>query len=156
MKARSIEGIDPGVALSEAAAGVLGTRLAELRSFMPAARDPARVSRLHDMRIAAKRVRYVLELIGEAAIGPAAERLTALVRELQEVLGDVHDCDELLPRLRAVDAEGVDVLIAHVELRRAERFARFRVVWHDVDEEVATSCSHCLAVEPIASVPGRR
>jgi hypothetical protein len=60
------------------------------------------------MRIAAKRVRYVLELTG-FCFGPSADRARRSSRKLQDLLGAIHDCDVMLPRV----AE-------HVEQLRAE------------------------------------
>jgi hypothetical protein len=50
------------------------------------------------MRIAAKRLRYVLEMTG-FCIGAPAETARRRARELQDVLGDLHDCDVMLPRV---------------------------------------------------------
>jgi hypothetical protein len=71
-----------------------------VRSFAPAALQPERSRDQHDMRIAAKRLRYVLELTGFCFDEPArtAQRQA---RELQEVLGEIHDCDVMLPRIEA-------------------------------------------------------
>ncbi|HVW17593.1 MAG TPA: CHAD domain-containing protein [Solirubrobacteraceae bacterium] len=150
MRARSVVGLAPDESLAVNVERILAVRVAELRSFMPAARDPERVRELHDMRIAAKRLRYLLELVGREVLGDRATRAIALLKELQDVLGDVHDCDVLAPRLAQFEGEGVDVLAEHLRLRRAERFARFRVLWPEV-EQAATSCSHGPGGERIAS-----
>jgi len=150
VKARKVKGLDPRAPLEGNVRRILAVRVAELRAFMPRARDSAEVEALHDMRIAAKRLRYVLELTGEPVLGDDAERVAALVKELQDVLGEIHDCDELLPRLEALGGEGLEIMAEHVRLRRAERFARFRVLWPDV-EEAATSCSHGAGGERLAS-----
>jgi hypothetical protein len=86
-------------------------RLDELVSFGEDSRDPEKVTELHDMRIAAKRLRYVLE-IHEPLFGFAAGRAARTVRDLQELLGEIHDCDELMPmirrRIRALRREDVE------------------------------------------------
>ena len=61
MKARKVKKLDPDGTLTGNAARIVEVRLRELRSFAPRALDPAEVDALHDMRIAAKRLRYVLE-----------------------------------------------------------------------------------------------
>ena len=110
MKARKVKGLDPDGPLGANLARIIRIRLDELHSFDPAIRDPAAVEELHDMRIAAKRLRYILEM-SEPVFGVAARRSAKEARRLQDLLGEIHDCDELLPwtrrhakRLRAEDA----------------------------------------------------
>src|SRR5215217_953700 len=98
MKARKVKGLDPAAPLFDNAQRIVRVRLDELCDFMPAAAED--VEALHDMRIAAKRLRYVLE-ITHPCFGPYAEAAIKPVKQLQEVLGDVHDCDEQLPEVRA-------------------------------------------------------
>jgi len=96
VKARPVVGIRPGGKLGENARRVVATRLDEMLSFDPAIRDPANVTELHDLRIAAKRVRYVLEVLGPA-LGGEAKALEQQARALQDILGEIHDCDVLVP-----------------------------------------------------------
>jgi len=100
VKAKKVKGLDPEGPLAENALKIIRTRLGELRSFAGAVRDPAKVRELHDMRIAAKRLRYVLEMTAPA-LGPAAERGAKQAKKVQDVLGEVHDCDEFAPRVEA-------------------------------------------------------
>ena len=113
MKARRVKGLDPDGALADNAERIVRVRLDELCGFMPAAADPQEVVALHDMRIAAKRLRYILEVTGPC-FGAYAKAATKLVRDLQDLLGEIHDCDEGIPRvlghiarLRAEDAAAV-------------------------------------------------
>ena len=64
VKARRVKGLDPDGPLADNAERIVRVRLDELCSFMPTAADPDEVVALHDMRIAAKRLRYVLEVTG--------------------------------------------------------------------------------------------
>ena len=73
MKARAVPGLDPDGTLADNAERIVRVRLDELCSFMPRAADPAEVDALHDMRIAAKRLRYILELTAPC-FGPYAEK----------------------------------------------------------------------------------
>ena len=66
MKAKQVKGLDPAGPLADNARRIVTTRLAELRSFDPHG-DPVE---LHNMRIAAKRLRYVCELTGPALDAP--------------------------------------------------------------------------------------
>ena len=104
MRARRVKGLDPGASLADNAERIVRTRLDELYSFTPKALNPKRVKALHDMRIAAKRLRYVLE-ITSFCFGPYASTATKRAKELQDLLGEIHDCDELLPRVQAVQRE---------------------------------------------------
>jgi CHAD domain-containing protein len=98
MKARKVKKLDPGAPLRENAARTIRTRLDELRSFADDALEPTASVAQHDMRIAAKRLRYVLE-VTEACFATEAKAARKAAKELQTVLGDIHDCDVMLPRL---------------------------------------------------------
>ena len=75
LKARTVTGLDPDGALADNAERIVLVRLDELCAFMPRAADPAEVVALHDMRIAAKRLRYILEVTAPC-FGPYAEKAT--------------------------------------------------------------------------------
>jgi hypothetical protein len=98
MKARRVRKLDPQRSLTENAARIIRVRLGELRSFAPQALDPTEEVAQHDMRIAAKRLRYVLEVTG-FCFGPVAERARKRAALMQDILGEIHDCDVMLPRV---------------------------------------------------------
>ena len=113
MKARRVKKLDPTGPLSENAARIVRVRLDEMRSFTPKALKPGATRKQHDMRIAAKRLRYALEVTG-FCFGRSADVARRRARDLQEILGELHDCDVMLPRverhlaaLRDADAESV-------------------------------------------------
>lgn len=99
MKAKRIKAISPAAPLSEGAARIIDVRLRELTKLAPKALRPGAGKKQHDMRIAAKRLRYVLEATG-FCFGRPAEAAKRRAKELQEVLGEIHDVDVMLPRLR--------------------------------------------------------
>ena len=105
MRARTIKGLDPDATLADNLERMVATRLDELWSFVPKALDPARMKALHDMRIAAKRLRYILEVGAEPCFGPYATTAIKRTRDLQDLLGELHDCDVQLPRVRALQDE---------------------------------------------------
>ena len=104
MKARRVKKLDPRGPLRENAARILRVRTRELRSFAPAALHSDSSAEQHDMRIAAKRLRYVLETTEFCFGRPAADARRA-AKELQDVLGELHDCDVMAPRIAAHAAE---------------------------------------------------
>jgi hypothetical protein len=113
VKPRRVKKLEPRGPLAENAARIVRVRLDELRSFAPKALKPGRVKKQHDMRIAAKRLRYVLEAT-EFCFGRPGEVARRRARDLQEILGELHDCDVMLPRaerhlaqLRDADAAAV-------------------------------------------------
>jgi CHAD domain len=105
MKARRVKGLDPDGTLADNLQRIVATRLDELCSFVPRALDPARMKALHDMRIAAKRLRYILEVGAEPCFGPYAQTAIKRAKDLQDLLGELHDCDVQLPRVRALQEE---------------------------------------------------
>jgi hypothetical protein len=98
VKARKVKGLDADGPLRDNVMRIVGVRADEVRSFAPAVLDPRNVEALHDMRIASKRLRYVLEL-AEPAFGDAAARGAKRAKKLQDLLGEIHDCDESIPRV---------------------------------------------------------
>lgn len=105
MKARRVKGVDPHGAMADGLEKIVRVRVDELFALAAAARDPAEVRAAHDLRIAAKRLRYVLEIAAEPCFGPYAKAAIKRCRELQDLLGELHDCDVALPRVRALQAE---------------------------------------------------
>ena len=142
MKAAAVNKLDPRAPLIDNAARILRVRLAELRSFIPEALDRANETQQHDLRIAAKRLRYVLELT-EFCFGAEAERARRRAREIQDVLGDLHDCDVMTPRIaehaeRVGDPDlhsGLSVLAERVRVRRELLFDRFVELWGELEAE---------------------
>ena len=138
MKARKVKNLDPEGPLAENAARIVRVRTDELRSFAPKALDPENSADQHDMRIAAKRLRYVLEAT-ELCFGKPAATARRSARDLQSLLGELHDCDVMLPRverhlaeLREQDGEqdgGLETLIVSLEARRRLLFEGFTELW---------------------------
>jgi len=125
VKARQVGGLDPAAPLRPNAARLVRARLDELRSFAPVALQPPASKTQHDMRIAAKRLRYVLEIVGPC-FGPEADAARDAARRLQGVLGEIHDCDVMLPR-----AWGIESLRERLRERRERLFREFVDFWRD-------------------------
>ena len=113
MKARKVKKLDPDGAFRANAEKMALVRIDEVWSFGKKALDPEEVEALHAMRIAAKRLRYLLEMT-EPCFGTPAKEGAKVARELQDLLGEIHDCDVMGPRVTAhVDRlREEDVLVA--------------------------------------------
>lgn len=123
MKARAVEGLGPAGPLRPNVARIVATRLDELRGFSEAALAPGASETQHDMRIAAKRLRYVLELFGPC-LGEEAEEARAAAKRLQSALGELHDCDLMLGEI-----EGIASVEAVLRERRERLFHEFVELW---------------------------
>jgi CHAD domain-containing protein len=123
VKARRVEGLDLAAPLRPNAARIVQTRLDELRFLAELALDPDAKESQHDARIAAKRLRYVLEIVAPC-VGEPAEPARRAAKELQSVLGDLHDCDLMLPRV-----EHVPSLARALRERRERCFRSFVERW---------------------------
>ncbi len=100
MRARTVKHLQPKGGLADNLARIVAVRVDEVYGFAPKAIKPGKVTAQHNMRIAIKRLRYVLEL-GDGCFGPYARTAIGRTRELQDALGEIHDCDIALPRVRA-------------------------------------------------------
>jgi CHAD domain-containing protein len=143
VKPRRVKGLKAHMRLDAAAERIVAARLDELCAYMPRAADPEQVELLHDMRIAAKRLRYVLDLT-HFCFGPYARKAAKRSKRLQELLGEIHDCDVMLPRVTALRAEiaaddpamaGLIAIEERLRARREARFADFLALWSKLSRE---------------------
>jgi CHAD domain-containing protein len=140
-KAREIEGFAEAESFADAAALAVETRTDELFSFSEGVLDTSDIERVHDMRVASRRLRAALEIF--APCFPAREHRQVLkaVKDLADALGERRDRDvhiaelerisgslatedragigELIRALR-YEQEGANVVLAEA-LERAER-----------------------------------
>ncbi|MCR4411557.1 MAG: CHAD domain-containing protein, partial [Thermoguttaceae bacterium] len=80
-------------------------RFQELWSHRECLADPSDFQRHHAMRIAAKRLRYTMEIY-RAAYGSRLEGVLDVMKQIQAYLGDLHDCDVWTAELgKALDKE---------------------------------------------------
>lgn len=128
----------------EAGREIICARLTKLSEKGVALYQPHKVQQLHRLRIAAKRLRYALELL--APCWPAHLSETAKeVARLQKALGELHDCDVWLADLGArlerlhmcaVDAPTADEqraacwLMQHFAQARARHYHDALACWH--------------------------
>jgi CHAD domain-containing protein len=125
VKARRVEGLDPRAPLRPSAASIAEARLGELRGFADEALAPESGPAQHDMRIAAKRVRYVLEIFAPC-LGEEADAARRDAKRLQSVLGDLHDCDLMLSKV-----EHIPSATTLLRKRREHLFQEFVEIWDE-------------------------
>ena len=108
-KGHKITGVMPQGSYRENARIILPQKVEEVYTWEPFIRDAARREELHNMRISIKRLRYTMELFRAAYRSPKTPAKAAattndkrfneflgVIVDLQEILGDVHDCDVVL------------------------------------------------------------
>jgi CHAD domain-containing protein/CYTH domain-containing protein len=121
--------------MAQATAGLVTAAGRALRDRLSQVRTVADQVIAHEARIEAKRLRYLLEPI--AALVDAAPVVIARLKELQDLIGNMHDATILTDELVG-DAESTDPadpvrpgLVALVTQLRARETAAF----HELDEE---------------------
>ena len=117
-------------------------RLFSFLSYEPWVLHPEAVAEHHATRIAAKKLRYTMEIYG-SVYRNNLEKPIARIKKMQEILGDIHDCDvwidqitSLLLRERALlrsgtgtkrpDTTTLSSLRALLHDRETERWRRYR------------------------------
>jgi len=96
----------PSLAIDEGrvagyAADRLDQRLAEFQALVAQSHPTTDPAELHQLRIAAKRVRYLLEIVSEMGYGDVSRAL-AWLRTLQDRIGDWHDLEALEEEIIAI------------------------------------------------------
>lgn len=98
-KAKAITYLDAQAPVATNARLIATQRLAELYQWEQGVDDPAHVRELHDMRIAAKRLRYTFEVF-EEVLPAAGKAIVEELTRLQDELGDLHDSDVMIALLQ--------------------------------------------------------
>ena len=100
--ARDIPGITPAATFREAAASAVEVRAEEVFSFRDRALDTGDIEGVHDMRVATRRLRAVMEIF--AVCFPKQQHRRALreVKALADALGERRDPDVMIDGLEKV------------------------------------------------------
>ena len=160
-KARKLTGVEPLRSYGKNARTILPQKVEEVWTWEPFIRDVVRREELHNMRISIKRLRYTMELFQvvyqngwqRSGVGSQKETLVAkerdftgenryvefleIIIDLQEILGDVHDCDVVLDVLTGYvhrtqeknSAPGITTLIVRTEETRKADYETFLRKW---------------------------
>jgi hypothetical protein len=98
-KAKPLTGFDPHVPTVQNAHTIIRTRLDEMYDWASDIDEPYEVHGLHNLRIAAKRLRYTLEIF-EDLLPPTAQSIEDELAQIQDELGALHDTDVMIALLR--------------------------------------------------------
>ena len=91
-KAWKVRGIHPQLSYGWNAQVILAVKIQEVYSWAESIRNPDKVKELHNLRISIKRLRYSMEFFG-INYGEEFQDFLKVLADLQEQLGDIHDCD---------------------------------------------------------------
>jgi CHAD domain-containing protein len=98
------DGATSQISFVDMARTIVRDRLKDLEKLSSSFYRPTEPTQLHEMRIAAKRLRYSIELF-EACWGSRIARFAKQTAHLQAALGTVHDCDVWIESFRKEAAE---------------------------------------------------
>lgn len=120
-KAKPVTGLDPQAKTSTNARIIIRTRLEEMYNWSEYVDDPFEVKALHDLRIAAKRLRYTLELF-EDVLPEASKSAVKELEQIQDELGALHDSDVIIALLRLCLGSQDSGTVYEQALSRAQNF----------------------------------
>lgn len=98
-KAKSLTMLNPQAPASQNARRIARIRLDEMYSYATNVDAPYEVHGLHNLRIAAKRLRYTLEIFADV-LPPACQSIAGELSQVQDELGALHDRDVMIALLR--------------------------------------------------------
>jgi CHAD domain-containing protein len=121
-----VEGLEPGDRFDVAAGKVVAVRAAELFEHSGGVLDVSDIERVHDMRVASRRLRAVLEIFAPAFDPDEHAPLLAEVGRLADALGARRDPDVQIAHFTAlrdalpdVDHPGLDTILERLRDEQA-------------------------------------
>ena len=103
-RARSLNNLDPLAPTAANARILVRERLADMYTCAEYVGNPKYAQELHDLRIAAKRLRYTLEIFADH-LPEASQMFAEELATLQDELGALHDSEVMLALLRLALSE---------------------------------------------------
>jgi len=146
------------ISYREVAGSIMVKRLAQLETLSRSLYQPQKVKPLHKMRIAAKHLRYALELF-EPCWGTPIGVFAKKTADLQSSLGKLHDCDVWIEDFgkaamndeSASDFESKSAtiwLLNHFVKLRSKHFGRTLNQWHEWQaKEFGKQLRECLLLQ---------
>jgi CHAD domain-containing protein len=152
--ARDIPGITPEATFREAAASAVEVRAEEVFSFRDRALDTGDIEGVHDMRVATRRLRAVMEIF--AVCFPKQQHRRALkeIKELADVLGERRDPDVMIDGLEKIakklapsDRSGIRHLEESLRRRQAGANERLAALLQRIEQDRLRERLVALAAE---------
>jgi CHAD domain-containing protein len=152
--------VDPFEPFAVAAARIVRQRADELFSHADGVLDTSDIERVHDMRVASRRLRAVLEIF--APCFPQGDFKTALrdVKALADALGERRDPDVHIEAMEAFERDvlatnrpGIDALVERLRARQALGNEILAAALVEIDESDLHARLHSLcdgALEAVA------
>jgi CHAD domain-containing protein len=118
--------VEPDEAYRTAGARIVRVRARELFDHAAGVLDTRDIERVHDMRVASRRLRAVLEIFAPCFPASELEGVLRDVKQLADALGERRDPDVHIEALRAfartltpANRHGVNALVAELQERQA-------------------------------------
>jgi CHAD domain-containing protein len=126
-KPKPIDDLTPDTSYAQAAARIVSVRGTELEEHSRGVLDTGDIERVHDMRVATRRLRAALEVFEPCFPGKPYRRALGDVKRLADALGERRDRDVAIAALHhfndqmpAPDRKGVSSLIEQFRDEQAE------------------------------------
>ena len=152
-KAKLLTGLDPNAPTRRNAQRIAHVRLDEMYSWAAAVDNPYEVRGLHNMRIAAKRLRYTLEIF-EDVLPFTCQSIANELAQMQDELGALHDSDVMIALLRLCmggEDAGIDYELALVNAEKQKSKGKLllkpSLIANVLDPEVAPSAEQRYGLE---------
>lgn len=144
-KAWKAKGIHPQLSYRWNAQVILAVKIQEVYSWAESIQNPDNIKELHNLRISVKRLRYSMEFFA-INYGEEFQDFLKVLADLQEQLGDIHDCDVvesvLSDHLQSlpdkgeaeVNAIGINALLLRYREMRDAKYQAFLQRWKALEE----------------------
>jgi inorganic triphosphatase YgiF len=156
-KARDIPGLQAELSYRAAAARTVAVRADELFDHARGVLDTSEIERVHDMRVATRRLRAVLEIYEPCFARKQLRPVLAHVKALADVLGERRDpdvqlaqLDEFASAVKPADRPGVEVFAERV---RSEQGTANRMLASALAELEETDLRGRLAALAASAAP---
>ena len=133
----------------------ISVKLDDLLSMQDCVQLPDAKEQQHQMRIAAKRLRYTMEMF-QPLYGETLQDRVAVVKDLQDRLGQLHDCDVWIDLLQAkdVDDPGLEALLHDRTETRITGHGELIKTWEAlIEEEFFTVLLNSIVPDAVQTVP---